>query len=532
MKALQAVFANAAPVLPPFRQERAPLSRALLRTLFLLFCAFLGLVYGLIFAVFPPFLMIYASLPIIMLALIVIWALPDQGRAPGGLLTRLFFIYLVAVVLWPNYLAIQLPGLPWISLRRLIAFPMALVLLICLSVSARFRGEMGQALRAAPALWKMLVAFAAVQIVTMFISAAPFASLNIIINNFVLLFAVFFIAVWVAQRESAPEKISNFIIVLAVIMCLIGCAEAYNQEILWARHIPSFLAVNDESVQRTLTAAFREGVYRVTGTYTVSLALAEFLALATPFVLQKLGRQQGMGGRLFYLAIDALLLVVIVFTRARLGILGWLVAHVVWGCLWAYRRWRQNKADVLGPAITIAVPIAALVFGVAMFTVDAVKYRTIGGGSTAYSDQARWDQLDGTWPLVLKNPLGYGVGMGGETLGFRTPGGQLTVDTYIITLLLDTGVAGFALFVGIFGYAAFRMLRISLRNREPDLDISLALCAVIATYLMIRLVLAQDDNAPLMYILLGVVTGICWRAQRHDRDRTAEGEAIGVPGRR
>ncbi|WP_233281530.1 O-antigen ligase family protein [Sphingomonas changnyeongensis] len=297
-----------------------------------------------------------------------------------------------------------------------------------------------------------------------------------------------------------------------------GLAEAYNEQILWARHIPSFLAVTDESVQRTLSGDFREGAYRVTGTYTVSLALAEYLALVTPFVLQKIAERPGLGAKLLYAGINVLLLVIIILTRSRLGIVGWLAAHMVWGCIWAYRRWRSDKSDVLGPALAFAIPALALAFGVAMFTVDAIRFRTIGGGSTGFSDQARWEQLDGTWPLVLRNPIGYGTGQSGEVLGFRTPGGQVTVDTYIVTLLLDYGVIGFCLFLGIFGLAVATMLRISLRPRGREIDIAMPVCAALVAYLVVRLVFAQDDNAPLVYMMLGLASAIAFKAKRQDAE--------------
>jgi hypothetical protein len=371
----------------------------------------------------------------------------------------------------------------------------------------------------------MLVGFVFVQFATIFISRSPFGSLNIFINHVVLSVAVFFIGAWAFGREGGLRKFGNYIVGITLVLCVIGVLESIRQEVLWARHIPSFLAIADESVQRTLAGSSRDGSYRIVTTFTVPLAFAEYLSLAAPFILQKWHDARQLGWKIAYLALDALVLVTIVMTGARLGIVGWLVAHMVWGCLWAYRRWKASKFDVLGPALAIAVPVAGAIFSVAMFTVDAVKYRTIGGGSTQYSDQARWDQLDGTWPLVLKNPLGYGMGMGGETLGFRTPGGLLTVDTYLVTLLLDTGIAGFVLFVGIFGYALVKMLKLSLRHRSPEIDQAMAICAAIAAYLVIRLVLAQDDNAPLVYMLIGAATAVAMKARLFD---AAESEAEGA----
>jgi hypothetical protein len=80
--------------------------------------------------------------------------------------------------------------------------------------------------------------------------------------------------------------------------------------------------------------------------------------------------------------------------------------------------------------------------------VPAIRNRTIGGGSTGFSDQARQVQFDMLWPKLFANPFGYGSGRSGEVLGYRLPGGLLTVDRYVITMLLDYDVIGFLLFAG------------------------------------------------------------------------------------
>src|SRR3546814_8369629 len=77
--------------------------------------------------------------PVIALGLLVIWALPETHWAPTKTLAWLLIAFLIALPLWPNYLAIALPGMPWITLLRIIGAPMILLLLIALSVSAEFR---------------------------------------------------------------------------------------------------------------------------------------------------------------------------------------------------------------------------------------------------------------------------------------------------------------------------------------------------------------------------------------------------------
>lgn len=507
---------GAVATLPPFRQERPPLRRAFVKTLFLAFCAFLGFFYGFVFAVFPPAIMVYLALPVILLAVVVIWALPDQGRAPVRLLTRLFFAYLVIWVLWPNYLAIQLPGLPWISMRRVFGFPLALIFLICLSVSGRFRHELAEALTGLPALWKLVTAFLAIQWLTIALSPTPFGSLNIVLNNTILNVSTFFIAAWIFSRAGGANRWANLVAFTAVVLGIIGPLEYFQQKVLWADYIPSFLAVTDESVQRTLSGQIRDGAYRIVTTFSVPLSMAEYLAFATPFVLQKLVSKRGPLWKLFYIAIDLLILTAAVMTGARLGIVGWIVAHAVFGCLWAFRRWRSEKADALGPALALGLPALALAFSVAMFTVPAIKNRTIGGGSTTLSDQGRKEQFNRAVPIVLRNPIGHGAGRSGEVLQFRTASGLLTVDSFVISLLLDFGVAGFLVFASMLLYPMIQMAIFSLRRRTDELDLALAIAAALAVYINVRLVLSQDDNAAIVYMLLGMATALAARIKAYD----------------
>src|SRR3546814_10354219 len=57
-------------------------------------------------------------LPLVGLTLIIVWILPENSRPPTRFMGATFFAYFVAVVVWPYYLAVQLPGLPLIEIRR------------------------------------------------------------------------------------------------------------------------------------------------------------------------------------------------------------------------------------------------------------------------------------------------------------------------------------------------------------------------------------------------------------------------------
>ena len=104
--------------------------------------------------------------------LMAIWALPDRPHAPTKTMEFFFAGLMVSSIVWPNYLALALPGLPWITVIRLTAFPMAFLLLISLSTSVSFRSELRQSLRAVPGLWLAFLVFVVMQFVTIAFSRA------------------------------------------------------------------------------------------------------------------------------------------------------------------------------------------------------------------------------------------------------------------------------------------------------------------------------------------------------------------------
>src|ERR1700743_921869 len=131
------------PALAPYHSvERRRVRNAIGVSVFMLFL----FIYGFYFSAFVPTYFAFFMLPVIALGFLVIWPLPDVNWAPTRTLEWFFYATFIGLIAWPNYLAIALPGLPWITVLRLTAFPMALLLLICLSMSHDFRTKMKQTL--------------------------------------------------------------------------------------------------------------------------------------------------------------------------------------------------------------------------------------------------------------------------------------------------------------------------------------------------------------------------------------------------
>src|SRR6185312_9551775 len=103
----------------------------------------------------------------------------------------------------------------------------------------------------------------------------------------------------------------------------------------------------------------------------------------------------------------------------------------------------------------------------ATFVVPRLHVAIWGGGAQQSSTDARVAQFNLGMPKILHNPFGYGIGMGAETLGYA-PFGQLTIDTYYISVALEYGVLGFIIYYSMVAFSIYHSGRRVFETR-PDL---------------------------------------------------------------
>lgn len=487
--------------------------------------------YGGFFALTAPYLIVQMAMPLGILALLVIWALPDTRTAPTKPLEFLFFAYLVGLVLWPNYLGFSFPGLPWITVMRLTGFPAVFLLILCVSVSKEFRRQVGDALRATPLIWKMVVGFAAIILITVVMSKQAAATLNLVIAAEINWTAMFFIAVFVFLKPGRAARWAAMIWGMSLIIAGIGLWENRIHMVPWAGHIPSFLTIEDPIVVRILAGTQRAavGVHRVQATWSTSLGLAEYLALTIPFVLHF-----AFGPYKFLIRVAAglsapLLLFIVNVTDSRLGMVGFLLGSLIYLMFWAILRWRQVKGSIFGPAITLAYPAIFVLALLSTFFVRRIRYAVWGSGAETASTQGRVSQYQDAFPLIFKNPIGYGMGQGGPVLNHRNPAGFLTIDTYYMSIALDNGVVGFICYYGALITAICYGVKFTIANDTKDRDLALLtpLTVALINFLVIKSVFSQQDNQPIYFMMMGMMVALVYRAQKAAADKRAA-EALGT----
>lgn len=507
----------------PFRSRPAPLAQLSRKTAFFGTCIFLGIFYGFWGSVLPPGFVIFLIVPFLILAGIILWVWPDDEAVQGHSLGVALFSFTAVSFLWPNYLAIGIPGLPWLSLRRIVGLWTIGVFLMSLASSKKMRNILIDHLNSIPVIWKMLAAFFLTQTVSIFFSPSPVLAYKHWFNTQYAWTAIFFASCYVFSQPGNFIKWKEIICTCSLIVSLIAIAEQYNKMVLWANHIPAFLQIESDAVERILRPTYRGTQYRSQAIFGVSLALAEFLALSFTLLLHNFMNSKSVG-RQFLLGMAMIAaLTAIGMSRARLGFIGVVVAIAIYGFIWGYRQFRTSKTNIVAAAMTYGYPALMMVAAVLIVSVDALRVRILGGGSAQASNDGRQIQFDMAPPVIMQSPIfGYGGAQGAEALGFRNAAGELTIDSYLLSMVLDYGAVGFTLFFGTLACAVYFALRWALfadratpaASDAAEIDHIFPLGVMLVQFYVIKTVLSQEENHTILFMLYGALLALYGRAHR------------------
>lgn len=466
-------------------------------------------VTGFFFALSPAVFTLVLALPIAFLALLAVWALPDTERPPLALMRRGFFVYLVLLICWPYYLAFQAPGLPLIEPRRIAAFIVFGAFVISLSVSPSVRAVLKADIARLRWFFGFLAVYFAAQVWTLPISTAPMDSFAGLLNDAIYDCGMLFVAALVFGRDVSRRTFISALIAITTALCILAYFESRSEQILWANSIPSFLTVNSATTQEVLDPNFRNGHYRVTTTFSVSLSFAEYLSLVMPFLLYQVLFGKSLTFRVSCAVLDVIAWIVIGLTQARVGLVGATAGHAVFGVFWAFAEARRRPNDLLGPTLIAGAVSGMIALGCALMFVPAVYIRLLGGGATAASNEGRADQLAKSLDLIWGQGLvGFGLNRAGLALNYTNPNGVLSIDLGYLRVLLDLGVIGLIAFVGLLVAAFEASSRLALTRTDKIGRYAFPAAAVIAVFIVSRLVLAQTDNFSLTFMVMGLIVAL------------------------
>lgn len=506
---------EAGPLIPPFRRN-AP--RPLFTLAAYVILALLCLTYGAAFAMNAPRLMVVFAIPLVVIVVLSIWALPSGEYAPVSAIRWLYFAFFASLLLWPNYLAIALPGLPWITLVRLTGVPLAAAMLICVSVSKEFRRDIKEVLDTDPWIVRALLCFVAVETVTLVFSKNIGNSANRYFVSQINWTTIFFASCYVFRRPGAVEAWVKILLTAGTILCVLGIMEGRQGVVLWAGHVPPFLKIGDESLTKILSGmarAYGTITHRVQGIYSTPLAMAECLGLTMPFALHYLITRRSIVVRLFCVVYIPAAIYVIILTDSRLGMVATLLSAVFYLLMWGMRRWQTSRTDIIAPAVILSYPAVFTAFVAATFFVGRLRNSVWGGGAQQASTDSRKIQWAMGIPKVMHAPWGHGQGRSASVLGYYAMDGTLTIDSYFLLLLLDYGILGFLFYLTFFLRSAWRGAVSGFHaSEDPELLLMMPLAVAMLNFVVIKAVFSQEDNHSLAFMMAAAALTLAWRSQR------------------
>ena len=123
----------------------------------------------------------------------------------------------------------------------------------------------------------------------------------------------------------------------------------------------------------------------------------------------------------------------------------------------------------------------------------------LGGGDAAASNHGRYEQWLAGIPLIESNPItGHGFVNGGYVI-------NNSIDSYVLSLLLETGIPGLVFFGGLVLLPIWYGLRNSLSDISESGAVAGALACSFIAFATNRLVLSQRENHMLIFSLLAIV---------------------------
>ncbi len=502
-----------ADVLQPYvrRSDPGPITRFMVGAGLIALAAF----YGLMCSILPMQLIMMPAVPIMLVAAMCLWMLPDIGEIDTRRIGAWLMWFLALFALWPNYVAFDLPGLPWMTPVRISLGIVVLLTVLGMSMSQWWRQQIWQRMAAAPVLNRLFWAFWACTTLSLVFSTSPSFSLNKYINNQIYWTMLFGLAVWFGSRPGYLTKLTRLLVGVMFLTAVIGIYEAYRLSVFWLEYLPPFLQVDPEFLGRVAKSQSRAGtdVYRVRGTMAVSLYFAEYLAMVFPLVWFHLAEAKGV--RKWLMIAGAMAAIVVMYeTNARSAMVGILLTAVLYPFFIVWRARQRNPTSVTSSAGVFSYPIAMVIVALLVIFWRRAHVMILGGGQHQASSDARGAQWAMGWPKVFSHPLGHGVSRSGEVLGYVNLDGELTIDTFYLSILLDYGLIALPVFIALFGLPMWYGYKVYMKSRSSEEDLAVPLAIGLFNFVTIKAVLSSEGNIPLAFAMLGFIVALMWRQQQ------------------
>jgi hypothetical protein len=261
-------------ILKPYTRRRGPnwVQRAVLGFALVALAAS----YGLMLSILPLQLLVLPLVPILLGVALILWLLPDIGGVQEAWMRTSLQWYVLLNVLWPTYVAINAPGLPWISGTRVALFALISTALLNYATSSDFRGRIAEALTTIPMVQKPFRTFWGATAFALLISVEPFVSLRKFVSNQLFWTAMLALSAWLAITPGFAASVGRTLGWTIMVVGALAVNEYRVGGVVWLPYLPGWLTADQGLLE--LVSGFNgragTGEYRVRGTFSGALYFA------------------------------------------------------------------------------------------------------------------------------------------------------------------------------------------------------------------------------------------------------------------
>ncbi|MBP9830986.1 MAG: O-antigen ligase family protein [Polaromonas sp.] len=408
------------------------------------------------------------------------WALRTKSNSVWHKL--IFFSLAVTIsfsVLWPRYIFLHISGMPSVNPLTLGTMGCLYLSLVSLIFSPNFSARVVSAMSNMGLVPKWIAVYLLWRLLTCFLGETPalsvvgFVKELVYINSFILFGYIF------STLENGGLILFRLLTICGVLVGLAGIYEAFAEHNLFSRFAS---AGEDGDVSGTLAniaaEKVRAGSYRAQSTFDHPIVFAQFVAALIPISIYGILREKSLFWRLVALASLPIALLSILKSGSRAGIVSVVVAFglvmiVMW--LRALVHGRLTK-------IVAFVSLPALLGGIGLGYMLLQELTAGRGQHETSSSGVRMLMLRTGINALADSPIfGFGQGQAITKAGVLNVNNLATIDNYFLSIALDSGYVGLALFVLVLVVFSFKSLLVAVKNPSSDgLFVGACLASVLA----------------------------------------------------
>jgi hypothetical protein len=447
------------------------------------------------------FLAIWALLLIFLFVGVnLAWLAPPPSRASLRICFVLLCLYLLLELVWPRYALLRLPGgLPGLSPNRICQGLMLVTWLYLVLKGNNYRQLLVNRVNNHRTLFMAAAVLLSLKFFSVFISPQFFNSLKGFADDFLSIYMIFMVSITIVEDLRDVKRLLLVLLIGIGIVSILGVVESIIQHNLFV----DLLEIDSNYMQQAMEEKIRAGAYRIQSTFSHPLTFSEFIVVSTPIVLAVLLAEHSS---LFKSGLLIMLLGIMGYcvfeSGSRSGVGGFLLSIGGYVVLISFRQIKITKNAIRAGFYFLVLITAAVLLVTALY---AISDLLIGKTTREInSGLVRIEMWRHGIQLALEQPfLGYGERMAASTLGFKS-GTQFTIDSYYLSILLDSGFFSLLLYIYLFAYLCWTAVKFGLRDEKSG-SIVLSLGVMVFSFLVMKSILSLTDNHGIFMALFSFI---------------------------